>query len=404
MKQSGPGVKNQLRLGIGIVGAGWMGHLHSRAMVRVPHHFPNLPLRPELVAVAEPVGSRRQAMVDEFGFPIATSDWHDVVADPRVDIVSVTTPNYLHSEVAVAAARAGKHVWIEKPSGRGLVETEEIASAIHEAAVMSAVGLDYRCAPAVVRAKSIIESGVIGNPVVYRGWFLADYASSPDAVLSWRFERALAGTGVIGDLLPHVADMALYLAGPIAAVQADTAVFIPQRPRPASADASHFARATHTEMGPVENEDYVSMLLRFGNGARGVLECGRTLPGHHVAMGFELYCEQGSLAWTFERMNELNVTPAGKADEIPSLGTRFAQRGYGDFDAFQPGPGIAMGYDDLKVIEAARLVNSVATGEVASPNIIDMLQAARVMNAAERSAESRRWTDIEPAVDSNPVA
>jgi predicted dehydrogenase len=393
--QAEPTAETRRPVGIGVIGAGWMGRLHSRAMLRVRHHYPELALTPRLVAVADPVESRRETMREEFGFPSVVSDWHEIIANPEIQIVSVTTPNYLHAEVAIAAARAGKHVWVEKPSGRQLSETRDIAQAVKDAGVMSAVGLDYRCAPAVVRAKSLVESGALGNPIVYRGWFLADYANSPDGVLSWRFERALAGTGVIGDLLPHVADMALYLVGPIGAVTADAALFIPQRPRPSRPDSSHFARDNSLQMGEVENEDYLAMMVRFGNGARGVLECGRTLPGHHVAMAFELYCQRGSVSWSFERMNELEISTPSSNSEVESFGTRFAQRGYGDFDAFQPGPGIAMGYDDLKVIEASHLLASIASMTQESPNIADMLRAAEVMDAAERSAQSRSWIQIE---------
>lgn len=384
------------RLGVAVIGAGWMGQLHSRALSRVRHHFPQIAVQPEFVVVADPVADRRRALRDEFGYLHETDDWRSVVDRSDVDLVSITAPNDLHRDIAVAAAGAGKHFWLEKPSGRNLTETAEIARAASEAEIVTAVGLDYRCAPAVVRIKQLLDSGHFGKPVVYRGWFLADYACSPDSVLSWRFERSRAGAGVIADLLPHVADMAILLTGPISSVHADAATFIAQRPR-AQTPTTHFARSADQERFPVENEDYVSLQTRFANGARGLLECGRTLVGHHVEMAFELYCERGSFAWNFERMNELQVTRLDDVqDGVASFGNRFAQRGYGDFEAFQPGPAIPMGYDDLKVIEASRLLTGILSGQQGHPGIGDMLRAAEVMSAAERSVETGEWTPIEP--------
>ena len=135
------------------------------------------------------------------GFERTVADWRAVLDDPLVDAVSITLPNALHREVAVAAAQAGKHVWVEKPVGRGLEDTLAVAAAVREAGVLSAVGFCYRFAPAVAHARALIEDGAIGDVTHYRATFLADYASDPLTAASWRFRRADAGSGALGDLM-----------------------------------------------------------------------------------------------------------------------------------------------------------------------------------------------------------
>ncbi|CAM5620168.1 Oxidoreductase OS=Streptomyces fumanus OX=67302 GN=GCM10018772_35620 PE=4 SV=1 [Streptomyces fumanus] len=244
-------------LGVAVVGFGWMGRVHTQAYARVRHHYPLLPLRPEPVAVADEVPGGAEEAAARFGFASATRDWREVAADPRVGAVSVTAPNFLHREIGVAMAEAGKHLWIEKPVGLTAADARAVADAVAASGVRSAVGFNYRNAPAVEAARELIAAGGIGTVTHVRIRLFSDYAAHPEAALTWRFQRERGGSGVLGDLASHGADLAWFLLGAIAALTADTAVFVPERAHPAAATAGH-ARAAGGPPGPVENEDYVS--------------------------------------------------------------------------------------------------------------------------------------------------
>src|SRR5690242_4259258 len=294
-------------LAVGIVGFGWMGQVHAKALSRVRQHYPDLDVAPRLVAVADPADDGRLDYArDVFGIGWSTPDWTQLVGRDDVDLVCVAGPNFTHRDVAVAAARAGKHVWIEKPAGRNLGETQEIADAVVAAGVASAVGFNYRNVPAVELARDLVASGRIGTVRHVRVQMLGDYSAHPDGALTWRFVRDLAGSGVTGDLGSHGLDLATRLAGPITTLLAETATFIAERPAAVGA-SSHFSRGVDGPRLPVENEDHVLALLRFASGALGVLEAGRASVGEQNSYGFAVHGSTGSLAWDFRRMGELQM-------------------------------------------------------------------------------------------------
>ncbi|MFI6547942.1 Gfo/Idh/MocA family protein [Streptomyces prunicolor] len=376
-------------LGVAVVGFGWMGRVHTQAYARVPHHFPQLTLRPQLVTVAEEVPGRAEQAAEQFGFASTTRDWREVVDDPRVQAVSITAPNFLHREIGVAMAEAGKHIWIEKPVGLSTTDSSAVADAVGKAGVQGAVGFNYRNAPAVEAARDLIASGELGTVTHIRVRLFSDYAAHPDGALTWRYELERGGHGVLGDLASHGADLARYLLGDITSLAADTAIFLPQRARPTGATAGH-ALATGGELGPVENEDYVNCLLRFASGARGVLEASRVSVGEQNNYGFEVHGTKGAVFWDFRRMNELAVSRGTTYQDQP-VTTVYVGPGDGEFGAFQPGAANAMGYDDLKVIEAYRFLRSVAEGVPYGATLADAVRSAAVLDAMVRSVETGTW-------------
>ncbi|MGW3449136.1 Gfo/Idh/MocA family protein [Streptomyces sp. NPDC001076] len=379
-------------LGVAVVGFGWMGRVHSQAYQRVAHHFPQLPVRPELVAVAEEVPGRAEEAAAQFGFTSTTRDWREVAADPRVHAVSITAPNFLHREIGVAMAEAGKHIWIEKPVGLTSEDARAVAAAVAEAGVRGTVGFNYRNAPAVAHARELIASGELGTVTHVRVRLFSDYAAHPDGALTWRYERARGGGGVLGDLASHGVDLARFLLGDIGSLAADTAVFIPERARPTGATAGH-TLATGGELGPVENEDYVNCLLRFASGARGVLEASRIAVGEQNNYGFEVHGTRGAVFWDYRRMGELGVSLGTSYQDQP-VSTVFVGPGHGEYAAFQPGAANAMGYDDLKVIEARNFLRSVAEGTSYGPTLEDAVHSATALDAMSRSAEQGTWVSL----------
>ncbi|MGW1622443.1 Gfo/Idh/MocA family protein [Streptomyces sp. NPDC002172] len=379
-------------LGVAVVGFGWMGRVHSQAYQRVGHHFPQLGVRPELVAVAEEVPGRAEEAAAQFGFTSTARDWREVAADPRVHAVSITAPNFLHREIGVAMAEAGKHIWIEKPVGLTAEDARAVAEAVAKAGVRGTVGFNYRNAPAVAHARELIASGELGTVTHVRVRLFSDYAAHPDGALTWRYERARGGGGVLGDLASHGVDLARFLLGDIESLAADTAVFIPERARPTGATAGH-TLATGGELGPVENEDYVNCLLRFASGARGVLEACRVSVGEQNNYGFEVHGTKGAVFWDYRRMGELGVSLGTSYQDQP-VSTVFVGPGHGEYGAFQPGAANAMGYDDLKVIEARNFLRSVAEGTSYGPTLEDAVRSATALDAMSRSAAQGSWVSL----------
>jgi predicted dehydrogenase len=388
-------------VGVGLISVGWMGKLHSRAYRALPTVYPELRLRPRLVHAADTAADRVTYARDVLGYAKGSADYRAVLADPDVDVVSICAPNALHREIGLAAAEAGKHFWIEKPVGRDARETGEVAAAARKAGIVTSIGYNYRHAPAVEHVRELVAQGALGRITNVRAAFFTGYASEPKGALSWRFKRDLAGSGALGDLLSHVVDLVSYLIGPITEVSALTSTVYAERPILPMGSGTHFAVIEDGELGPVENDDYAATLARFaptaqGPGAVGTLEASRTIVGPQCGLGFELYGTDGSAVWNFEQMNELRIC-LGRGGPHQGYTTVLGNPHLGDYASFQPGPGIAMGYDDLKVIEAKKFLVAVTGGERRNSTVEDAHAVAEVIAAAGASATSGTWQAV-PAV------
>ena len=235
-------------IGIGVVSLGWMGRLHASSYQRIPSRFPELGIRPRLVVAADPLEENQVAAREQFGFEKAVASIDEVLADPEVEAVSICSPNFLHRDFALAAAAAGKPFWIEKPMGVDAGQSREIrdaaAAARDGAGIATAVGFNYRHAPAIAHLRELVASGRLGRITNVRCWLIADYASSPDGPLTWRYDRSKGGSGVIGDLLSHGVDLVQHVTGQrLTEVSATTDVFIPDRPLPLGTGVGHGAVA-----------------------------------------------------------------------------------------------------------------------------------------------------------------
>ncbi len=367
-------------IGVGLISVGVMGRLHARSYLQSRQFFPELPQRAELVIAAEPDPAGRAHATEALGFRETTTDYRELLAHPDVDVVSICSPPFLHHEIALATVEAGKHFWIEKPMGRNARESREIAEAAAAAGLCTAVGFNYRHAPAVAEARRLIRSGALGRITNLQIRMITSYASDPNQGFTWRYEQAQAGSGALGDVLSHAFDLAQFLVAPITSVNAVTERFIRQRPLPGGG-----ARE-------VENEDYAALLARFDGGAVGVLETTRVAVGPHAEYIIEVYGTEGSLRWNFDRMNQLEV-----ADDGSGYRTVMTPTSFGEFARFQPNAGPGIGFNDLKTIEAALFLRSVAEGKQFAPSAADGWSASELVDVSIRSAESGQWIDV-PAV------
>ena len=382
-------------IGIGIIGMGWMGEVHSRSYRAIPDRFVESGIQPRLVICADPVEERAQAAQKRFGFERHTTDWRAVIADPAVEVVNVTAPNGMHLEINRAAAQAGKHILCEKPVGKEPGETVQSAAAAREAGIITGVGYNYRWAPVVQYARQLILDGRLGQITHYHGRFLNGYAGDPNGFLSWRFAQE-HGLGTLSDLLSHVIDMAHMLAGPITRVISDKEIFIRQRPIPQPGTGTHYdVGGSDAPKGAVTNEDYVNALVHFAQGARGMLESCRVINGAKCDMSFEIHGTSGAIKWNMERMNELQLQWRNTAKPAEDgYTTLLSGPAHPYHRYFNPAPGLNLGYEDLKIIEAYHFLNAVITGQQGEPGFAEALAVANVQQAIIRSWESDRWESV----------
>ncbi len=374
-------------LRVAVIGFGWMGRVHTLAYRRAVEHFPGLALKPRLVAVADDVPGRAEEAASHFGFDRAATDWRTLVDDPSIDAVSITAPNFLHREIGEAFARAGKHIWIEKPVGVDAADARAVEVAAASSGITARVGFNYRNAPAVRRARRLLAEGAIGTPTHASFRLLGDYAADAAGAYTWRYELERAGHGVVGDLAAHGVDLIRYLLGEVVDVTASGAIFIGERRRPSAATTGH-TRVEEGDLIPVENEDWSASVLTLDTGAKVILEASRVAVGHQNDYGFRIHGTHGALEWDFRRMGELLQAGGEQAQDLP-MATVYTGPGDGAYAAFQPGSALSLSYDDLKVIEAEGFVQAIAGVEGADgADLTDAVAAARVLDAIAASSEA----------------
>ncbi len=388
-------MSSRRRLGIGVIGFGWMGQAHSRSAARIASLFPEREFDVDLIICGDNVPARQVQAVEGFGFREVTGDWRAVVDHADVDVVYITAPNMLHEELAIAAAQAGKAVFCEKPVGGKPDQTVRVESAARRAGVITGVGYNYRWAPLVQHAKQLIADGRLGTITNYRGRFFSMYGADPMGLLSWRFSIDEAGHGASSDILSHAVDLATMLIGPITSVAGTKETFIKDRPLP-KPGGTHYDRGEPGDpTGAVTNEDYAAALVVFANGARGTFESSRSIIGPESQMAFDVYGTKGALRWNLETMNELEVFLVDDDGRAPRGYTKvYAGDRYPYHGHFAPGDANSIGYEDLKVIENYEFLSAVARGQQHEPGFAQAVEYVSFQTAWLRSCESDRWEDV----------
>lgn len=375
--------RDDVSLNIGLIGTGFMGKCHALAFRSAPAVFPHLP-RLNLAALADIDANVARDAANGFGFSRATDDWRELVDDPAIDIVAITSPNFLHQDMAEAAIRAGKHVYCEKPLALDAAGAAAMTAAAEAAGVKTLVGYNYLHNPAIRLAKDIIEAGEIGEIVHFRGAHFEDYLASPDTPFTWRSSKAQSGAGVVADLGSHVISLARRLVGEIAAVQAMLEIVVKERP----------LANNPNEKANVEVDDQAQMLLRFRGGATGTIEASAVAAGRKMYLTFEITGSKGSLVFDQERMNELRLFRFDPNPSRDGFKTILSGPSHPPYDRFCPAPGHGLGFNDLKVIEVAHLVDGIANETPLDPDFRSAWQIAEVVDAAIRSDADHGWIDV----------
>jgi len=361
-------------IGIALIGTGFMGKAHALAWGAVQPVF-GTDAMPRLEVLCDQPAERAAEMADQFGFPRSTDDWSSAIHDPAVDVVSITTPNKLHAEMVITAAKAGKHIWCEKPLAVNLDDARAMAEAVQKASVAAVVGYNYTQNPTFLHAVELIKNGTIGRLIHFRGFVDEDYQADPATPWTWRSLRAEAGLGVLGDLTCHLISMALRLMGPVTVGSADIQTV--HRTRPLE-DGSGTAE--------VENEDIASALLRFENGAQGVISLSRVAWGRKNRLSFEVHGDKGMICFDQERMNELQLYVADGPKSTQGFKTIFTGPEHPHYARFIPAPGHTLGFQDQKTIEAAAFLDMIAGRESTGVGMQEALVIEQTIHTIANSA------------------
>lgn len=361
-----------------------MGKAHAIALRSVATVFPEVPA-PVCEYLVDADKSRADDVAAAWGFNNASDDWQAACTATDIDVVDICTPNHLHKEMALAAIAAGKHVYCEKPLGLTGTEAAEIFLAAKNAAVKSAVGFNYICNPMLQLARSIVESGELGEPVNFRGCYQEDYLSDPNTPFSWRCARSTGGSGALADLGTHLINMAHFLVGPLNRVYGNLTTVYEQRPEP---DGS--------SMRDVENEDIAQVLLEFQSGIPGTFEISRIATGKKCGLSFHLTASKGSLVFDQERMNELRVYRTPDTADQAGYRTILAGPEHADYANFCPAPGHGLGINDLKVIEVKNVLAGIANDHDIYPDFEEGWRVQAVIDAIEESDRSQNWVSPAP--------
>jgi predicted dehydrogenase len=365
-------------IGIGIIGAGYMGKAHSVAMAAVGAVF-NTALRPrlEMICTTTYEGAREKSKA--YGFASATSGWSTLVSNPRVEAVVIASPQATHRDIALAAFALGKPVLCEKPLGASLDDSRIMTNAAEASGVINMVGFNYIRTPASQLARQIIAAGEIGDITFLRAEHTEDFYADPGLPANWRArDRA---NGNMGDLSPHIINAALALAGPVKSLIAEI-------------ETVHKTRMGPNGLEPVTNDDQAQMICRFENGAMGSLYSSRVATGRKMGYAYDIYGTKGALRFDQEDQNALWLYKGDQRADRQGFTKILTGPEHPDYKPFCLGPGHGTGYQDQIIIEARDFLEAIASGQNRWPSFRDGLMVNQIIEAAFVSHGERRWVDV----------
>ena len=378
---------------VGLVGYQFMGKAHSVGYRDVEFAFPDVKAVPVMKEICGRDIEKVKQAAKQFGWERTSKGYEHVVSADDIDLIDISTGNDTHKEIALAAARNGKHIFCEKPMAMTVAECKEMIKAVEAAGVIHMINFNYRAVPAVAFAKQLIDRGMIGTPYHFRAVYLQDWIVDPEFPLVWRLEKEKAGSGAHGDLNAHIIDLARMLCGEFDSVSGLMTTFIKERPLLAAHGGGLTAEAS-SEMGKVTVDDATLFLAKFDNGAVGSFEATRFAPGNRNGNRFEINGSEGSIRFNLERMNELEFYN-GK-DEAGLQGWKTiltTESAHPYLSGWWPA-GHIIGWQHTFVHQVLNLMNGIAANELPTPNFYDGLKCQAVLEAVERSAESGKWVNV----------
>ncbi len=390
-------------LRVAMIGTAFMGAAHSQAWNTAPRFF-DLPLHPELALLVGTDARRTAERAATLGWAEASIRWRDAVERDDIDLVDICSPGDTHAEIAIAALEAGKHVLCEKPLALSVEEAERMTAAAERAArdgVFAMCGFSYRRTPALAIARQFIAEGRLGEIRHVRAQYLQDWLTDPRAPHTWRLDRDKAGSGSLGDIGAHSIDTAQWLTGQqIQQVSALLHTFVTERPQRAATEGLGGVAEADAPLLPVTVDDAAAFTARFSGGAIGVFEATRFATGRRNANRIEINGSLGSIAFDFERMNELEYYDGRGTDPHAEGFARIqATDAVHPYAAHWWPTGHGIGYEHVFTHQVVDLVESIAAGTQPEPSFADALDVQRILAAVETSvAHESRATTIDREV------
>jgi predicted dehydrogenase len=385
-------MKKELR--IGLIGSKFMGRAHSNAWKKAALFF-DPPMRPVLQVACARHRPSLEEFASQWGWHQTETDWKKVVCSPEVDVIDIALPQNLHHEIAVAAAREGKHIFCEKPLAMSSRQAEEMLRVCEENQVVHYLNHNYRRTPAIAYARRLLDAGRLGRLFHWRCAYQQDWIVDPNFPLTWQLRADTAQAGPHWDLNSHAVDLAHHLVGPIKTVSALTAQFIDERPLADETSSGNLqAEALGESRGKVTVEDAALMMVQFENGAVGSFEATRFATGRKNALTFEIYGSKGALKFDLERMNELQFYCADDQEGSQGFRTILATESVHPYAAHWWPPGHIIGYEHAFVHAAVDFINAVASRGSIAPNFNDGTQILRVLEAGIESSRSGRQVSL----------
>jgi predicted dehydrogenase len=371
-----------MRLGYGLIGAGFMGKTHTLGFLNVNRVF-RLPVEVELRKVAEYDAAVAERAAKSLGYPEFTGDWRTLIGDPAIHIVSIATPGTTHCEMSLAAIAAGKHVYCEKPLATA-AEAEKMTAAGEAAGVKTMVGFNYIKNPMMRVAREIIDSGEIGEVRTFRGMHIEDNLMDADIPWHWRLDKAGAG-GAMADIGSHILATARYLLGPIVEVLGDVTTVIPSRPVAGGA----------CQTRAVEVEDIARAFVRFERGCSGVIEANWIAAGRKMQHDFEVSGSKGGIFFSQERFSELDLYLNDDRPGRRGFHKIFAGPEHPPYGDFCIAPGHQLGFNDLKTIEVRDFLRAIAGDTSDQTSFREGWEVQKTVEAIYRSSREHRWVKLQ---------
>ncbi len=366
-------------IGVGLIGTGFMGKSHALAWNSVKPVFGDVP-DIKLAHLAEVSPALADAKAAEFGFAKATADWRDLIADPEIDVISITTPNKFHAEMAIAALEAGKHVWCEKPMAATLAAAETMFEAAAKSGRVAVLGYNYIQNPVIRHIRKLLDEELIGAVNHVRIEMDEDFLADPHAPFQQRHE-ASNGFGALDDFGVHPLSLIRTLFGGVAKVMCDMAKPYETRKTPEGDRA-------------VEVFDLATILLRLENGASGFIAVSRTAWGRKGRIAIQIFGSKGSILYDQEKMNEFQLYVTSDRPTEQGFRTVLTAPHHRPYERFVPTAGHSLGFNDLKTIECRQLIGRMLGEEAVAIGFDEGIWIERTVAAAARSFSEGRWVDV----------
>ena len=306
------------QISVAVIGAGMAGRTHANAWRQVGTVFGTEGV-PEvrLATICDAYLPFAESAAKSYGYERATDDWHDIVEDDSINIVSIVVANRLHREIAEALMKAGKHVLCEKPLSDTLEDAKAMADAEAAAGVVTGVAFGYRRHPSIAEIAKLAQGGTLGDLNTFSGRYWCDYGADPDVPIAWRYKGPM-DSGALGDVGSHITDLAEFVCGPIAAVSGGAfATVIKKRPPAVEGVAGGRGATTGAEATEtVENDDLAQFNLHFESGAIGSISVSRVAFGLPNALMFDVFGTKGHAAFDLARSGEILLDDNNSPDGI----------------------------------------------------------------------------------------